>query len=162
MFKVISSSKYEYNEENEKYANDGNWNKGQSGQVHLPGTEYLILLPLRGREQRLVTSVEVDAEYQYDMDTEYEVKEYEEEPGEEIISKDAYASQEQKEAVINELAKKVYGRLNELEESIDSGKVFIAFFRLKNGQRVSLKFTVRRLFYVAYGGRHTKRISFIV
>lgn len=131
VFKVISSSKYEYNEENEKYANDGNWNKGQSGQVHLPGTEYLILLPLRGREQRLVTSVEVDAEYQYDMDTEYEVKEYEEEPGEEIISKDAYASQEQKEAVINELAKKVYGRLNELEESIDSGKVFIAFFPIE-------------------------------
>lgn len=130
VFKVISSSKYEYDEDSEKYTNENGWNQGDSGRVHLPGTEYIVLLPLCGREQRLVTSVEVDAEYQYDMDAEYEVKEYEEET-EEPIPVDVYASQEQKEAVINRLAEKMYDGLNGLEASIDPGKVFIAFFSIE-------------------------------
>lgn len=131
VFKVISSSKYEYNEDNEKYVNGDNWSKGDSGQVHLPGTEYIILLPLRGREQKFVTSVEVDAEYQYDMDTDYEVKEYEDKSGEKLIPEEVYASQEQKEAVINKLAKRMYDGLNTLEKSIDPNKVFVAFFSVE-------------------------------
>ena len=130
-FKVVSSSKYVYDEGNEKYVNEDSWNKGDSGQVHLPGTEYIILLPLRGREQKFVTSVEVDAEYQYDMDTDYEVKEYEDKSGEKLISEDVYASQEQKEAVINKLAKRMYDGLNKLEKSIELGKVFVAFFSIE-------------------------------
>lgn len=130
-FKVVSSSKYEYNEGNEKYVNEDSWDKGDSGQVHLPGTEYIILLPLRGREQKFVTSVEVDAEYQYDMDTAYEVKEYEDKSGEKLIPEDVYASQEQKEAVINKLAQRMYDGLNKLEDSIAPDKVFVAFFSIE-------------------------------
>lgn len=175
-FKVISSSKYDYNEENEKYVNDASWERGNSGQVHLPGTEYIILLPLRDREQKFVTSVEVDAEYQYDMDTDYEVKEYEDKPGEELIPEDVYASQEQKEAVINKLAEKMYDGLNKMEESIYSGKVFVAFFDIERWTNCFLEIYCkalilcgiwrqsrnRRNFYCVIGGCAENQILEIV
>lgn len=144
-FKVISSSKYEYDGQNEKYVNENNWDRGDSGQVHLPGTEYIILLPLRGREQKFVTSVDVDAEYQYDMDTDYEVLEYIDKPGKELIPEDVYGNQEQKEAVINELAGEMFEGLNELESSMDANKVFIAFFSVERWMNCFLEIYCKAL-----------------
>lgn len=131
VFKVISSSRYDYDEQNEKYVNGDNWSKGDSGQVHLPGTEYIVLLPLRVREQKFVTSLEVDAEYQYDMDADYEVCQYEDTQINELVMKDVYRSQEHKEEVINKLAKSMFDGINKLECSIDKSKVFIVFFSIE-------------------------------
>lgn len=131
VFKVISSSHYDYDQQSEKYVNEDNWEKGDSGQVHIPGTEYIILLPMRGEEQKFVTSVEVDAEYQYDMETDYEVCEYEDPSVENLLSEDVYTSQEKKEEVINEIASRMFEGLHELEKTVTADRTFVAFMSIE-------------------------------
>lgn len=76
IFKVISSSEYHYDTEKNTYANGGNWGKGDSGQVHMPGTEYIILIPFRDREEAITTAVESNIRYRYDREDKYSVNAY--------------------------------------------------------------------------------------
>lgn len=160
VFKVISSSKYEYDEENERYVNDDNWNKGDIRQPHLPGTEYIILIPMRGREQKVATSVEVDVEYQYDMDTDYEVQEYKEDLGEELTPDNVYISQEKKETTINQLAHKMFEGLGRLESFIDPNKVFIAFFSIERWENCFLEIYCKALILCGIWRQEQKKDRF--
>ena len=76
MFKVVSSSGYQYNKENETYINRDDWGGGGAASAHMPGTEYIMLIPLRKWEQQIMTAVETDMKYQYDMEAQnYDQKE---------------------------------------------------------------------------------------
>ena len=127
-FKVISSSKQELIREREIYVNGESWNQGNSGMAHLPGTEYIVLLPLRGQEQKFVTSMEVNIEYQYDMETDYKVLAC---GCASFNSKNGYESQEQKELLINEVAKYMFEKLRELDRKLPQKAVLVALFSIK-------------------------------
>lgn len=131
VFKVVSSSGYQYDRDEDTYANRDSWDRGDSGLAHLPGTEYIILMPLRGREQRIVTSVETDTEYQYDMTTDYTVEEYEPKQEGLPVSAIRYSSQEQKEQLIDALAEKMYGWMQKMADDLEDEKVPVTLIPVK-------------------------------
>lgn len=63
-FKVVSSGRYDYNQDTDVYINDGSWKSEDAGKYHFPGTEYFILLPLLGQQQQIETAMESDINYQ--------------------------------------------------------------------------------------------------
>lgn len=132
VFKVVSSSKFQYDRTSETYVNKDGWNKGDSGVAHLPGTEYIILLPLRGREQHIVTAVEADMEYEYDMETDYIVQEYNQKQTDECISRRKYENQEQKECLINELAEKMFHWMKDKDEQLKEEQEFVTLIAVRN------------------------------
>ena len=128
VFKVVSSSKYEFSN-NDIYINDADWAKLDVGRAHLPGTEYIILIPLKGEEQRLVTSVETNAEYRYSAFTDYAVKVcyeiYEDQ------SRD-YENQEQKECLVNNLARVLNEWIKSASLAIEDSKKLVTLISVKN------------------------------
>lgn len=139
-FKVISSSKYELNREREIYVNGESWSQGSSGMAHLPGTEYIVLLPLRGQEQKFVTSMEVNIEYQYDMETDYKVQAC---SCISFNSENGYESQEQKELLINEVANYMFEKLQELDRT--QSAVLVTLFSIKEWMAYPLEIYCKAL-----------------
>lgn len=138
VFKVISSSNYQF-KQNEVYTNIRTKENGSAGQVHMPGTEYLILLPLKAENHRIVTSVENDTEYQYDLDTAYEVKKYNFLESENLYLTDDYDTQEKKEGIIDKLAQHMYEWIHGCSKTINPEKRMVSLFSIKEGSKYSLE-----------------------
>jgi hypothetical protein len=134
-FKVVSSGGYEYNADTDVYINKDTWKSEDAGRYHLPGTEYFILLPLLDQRQQVVTSVESDVNYQYDMEVEYKVEacvwnrikfsEY----------KDVSDAQKRKERQINDIAQQIYCWIEEAAD--DAGNEFVIQISLQQDIKVS-------------------------
>lgn len=134
IFKVISSSKYFYNSQSESYSNKENINNRQNS--HIPGTEYDIVIPIKEQEEQILTSVENNIGYQYEMDKTYKVISYvpKEIVYESVSENESY--QKEKENIIDSLARKITSEIEKKQlntkESFDCMVVAISTKEMLN------------------------------
>lgn len=143
IFKVISSSKYQYDQVNETYSNKEYWGKGDAEEPHLPGTEYITLIPLRGCEQRIITALEADMEYQYDMTTDFVVRECNIE--EMVKERSGYTDQRQKEKLINDLADKLFLWEEEQLKTVKEKQKPVIFISMQDSMNYSMEIYCKAL-----------------
>lgn len=132
IFRVISSSKYKYDKRKETYANKEYWGIEDLENAHIPGTEYTILIPLREHEQRIVTALEADMEYQYDMSTDYVVQKCDIEQMLKKMPKLQYVNQLQKEKLINMLAGRMLAWMLAWENKMQEQQKLVVFISMRD------------------------------
>ena len=142
-FKVISSSKYKYDCADETYSNRDCWESKDIEKAHLPGTEYIILLPLRGCEQRIITALEADMDYQYDMTTDFVVRECNIEEVQK--EKSEYNNQSQKEKLINDLAEKLFLWEEDQLKAVKEKQKPVTFISMQDSMNYSMEIYCKAL-----------------
>lgn len=126
-FRIISSSKWNANKVEECYCNQGQ-NKGITD-IHIPGTEYTVLLPMTRNTTPLNPSVDADIQYQFDLKKSYGVCEFQDGMDCEQTDdqgSDALTEQEKKESAINHLKCSILQWI-EKEEKIQGGEIVLLF-----------------------------------
>ncbi len=134
-FKVVSSGSFDYDADTDVYVNKDSWKSEDAGKYHLPGTEYFILLPLLDQQRQVMTSMEPDINYQYEMEAKYKVEacvwnrikfsEY----------KDVSDAQTRKERQINDIAEQIYRWIEDAAD--ETGNEFVMQISLQQDIKVS-------------------------
>lgn len=126
-FRVTSSSKWKADKVEESYCNQGKHEKITD--IHIPGTEYVVLLPMTRNTTPINPSVDADIQYQFDLKKRYCVCEFQNEKSYEQTDNwqyDRFAEQERKEAEINCLKGNILQWL-EQKEKTQHGEIVALF-----------------------------------
>lgn len=126
-FRVISSSKWRADKAEESYSNQGKYE--EITDIHIPGTEYAVLLPMTRNTTPINPSVDADIQYQFGLKKRYCVCEFQNEKSYELTDNwqdDGLTEQERKEAEINRLKGSVLQWL-EQKEKTQQGEIVVLF-----------------------------------